>query len=153
MPSLIIDTFLLTLFVVGTASKGYIEKHKRLHPYSSSDFSLLADNILRASAVIVLPNTLTDASNWAKMIGEPARSHIAATLQNFIGIFQERYVASNEAALDVGFSRFWLTDSAILRELANGHILLTNDDKLYAEALQRGFRAVNFNYLRSNTLM
>jgi hypothetical protein len=82
------------------------------------------------------------------MIAEPARSHIAATLQDFIGVFDERYVASNTAALDVDFARFWLTDSAILQGLANGHVLLTSDSELYVAALQRGFAAVNFEHLR-----
>ena len=83
------------------------------------------------------------------MIGEPARSHIAATFQVFIGVFHERYVTSSDAALDAEFSRFWLTDSAILHELGNGHVLWTSDADLYVAALQRGFQAVNFNDLRS----
>lgn len=148
MPTLLIDTMLLTLFVVGTASPGYIDKHRRLHPYTRTDFNLLVDNVSRASAIIVTPNTLTEVSNWAKMIGEPARSHIAATLQDFIGVFDERYVASNTAAMDIDFPRLWLTDSGILQELANGHVLLTSDSELYVAALQRGFNALNFEHLR-----
>ncbi|HVC55410.1 MAG TPA: hypothetical protein VND95_05615 [Stellaceae bacterium] len=100
------------------------------------------------SGIIVTPNTLTEASNWAKMIGEPARSHIAATFQQFVAVFQERYVASDDAVQDAEFARFWLTDSGILRELANGHSLLTSDSQLYVAALQRGFYALNFDYLR-----
>jgi hypothetical protein len=149
MPTLLIDSMLLTLFVVGTASSEYIEKHRRLRPYTRIDFDLLVDNVSRASAIIVTPNTLTETSNWAKMIAEPARSHIAATLQDFMGVFDERYVASNAAALDIEFARFWLTDSGILRELANGHVLLTSDTQLYLAALQRGFQALNFDHLRS----
>ena len=42
MPTLLIDTMLLTLYVVGTASKRrYIDKHKRLRPYTRTDFDLL----------------------------------------------------------------------------------------------------------------
>lgn len=152
MPSLLIDTVLLTLFIVGTASREYVEKHRRLRPYTATDFDLLVDNVSRASAVIVTPNTLTEVSNWAKMIAEPARSHIAATLQAFGGVFDERYVPSSSAALDAEFARFWLTDSAILRELANGHVLLTTDNQLYVAAWQRGFNALNFEDLRSGRL-
>lgn len=125
MPALLIDTMLLTLFVVGTASQDYVNKHRRLRPYGRDDFDLLASNLSRASDLIVTPNILTETSNWVKMIGEPARSDIAATFQQFIGVFQERYVTSSEAALDAEFSRFWLTDSATLRELANGYVLWT----------------------------
>jgi hypothetical protein len=150
MPTILIDTMLLTLFVVGTASSDYIEKHKRLRSrsYTRIDFDLLVANVSRASAIIVTPNTLTETSNWAKMIKEPARSRIAATLQDFVGRFDERYVASNVAALDIYFPRLWLTDSAILQELTNGHVLLTSDSQLYIAALQRGFTAINFEDLR-----
>jgi hypothetical protein len=109
---------------------------------------LLVDNVSRASAVIVTPNTLTEVSNWAKMIREPARSHVAATLQDVIGMFDERYVTSKVAALDTDFPRLWLTDSGILQELANGHILWTSDSELYVAALQRGLTAVYFEDLR-----
>ncbi len=152
MSTLLIDTMLLTLFVVGSASRDYIPRHRRLRPYGATDFDLLVDLVSQASDVIVTPNILTETSNWVKMIGEPARSHIAATFQLFVGIFQEQYVTSSEAALDAEFSHFWLTDSGILRELTNGHVLLTSDFPLYAAALQRKFRAVYFNELRSGSL-
>ena len=150
MPTWLIDTMLLTLFVVGTASRDYILKHKRLGPYRESDFDQLVSLLSQASGIVVTPNILTETSNWLKMIREPARSHIAATFQQFIGVFEERYIASSEAALDPEFSRLWLTDSGILRELTNGHVLLTSDSALYATALQRGFQAVNFSELRSS---
>ncbi len=152
MPTLLIDTMLLTLFIVGSASRDYITKHRRLQPYGATDFDLLVSVVSRASEVVVTPNILTETSNWVKMIAEPARSHVAATFQLFIGVFQEQYVTSSEAALDAEFSRFWLTDSGVLRELINGHLLLTSDFHLYAAALQRGFKAVNFNDLRSASL-
>ena len=82
------------------------------------------------------------------MIAEPAQSHIAATFQQLISVFQERYVTSGDATLDAEFARFWLTDSATLRELSNGHVLWTSDNHLYVAALQRGFPAVNFDELR-----
>jgi hypothetical protein len=149
MPTLLIDTMLLTLFIVGTASRDYISKHRKLQPYGTIDFDILVDFVSRASDIIVTPNILTETSNWVKMIREPARSHVAETFQLLIGVFKEQYIASGEASLDVEFSRLWLTDSVSLRELANGHVLLTSDFDLYAAALQRGFRAVNFNDLRA----
>ena len=151
MPTVLIDTMLLTLFVVGTASRAYIAKYRRLRPYGTTDFDLLVNFVSQAANVIVTPNILTETSNWVKMIGEPARSHIAATFQLFIGVFQEQYVTSSEAALDAEFARLWLTDSGTLRELTNGHVLLTSDFHLYAAALQRGCRAVNFNDLRAGS--
>jgi hypothetical protein len=148
MPTILIDTTLLTLFVVGAASPDYIAKHRRLSPYNRADFELLVDNLERASDLVVTPNILTETSNWVKMIGDPARSHIATIFQELIRVFQEQYIASNDAASDAEFSRFWLTDAATLSELSNGHVLWTSDNHLYLAALERGFQAVNFNDLR-----
>ncbi|HEX3954884.1 MAG TPA: hypothetical protein VHW90_15000, partial [Stellaceae bacterium] len=139
---------LLTLFVVGTASREYIAKHKRLQHFNATDYDLLFDNISRVPAIIVTPNTLTETFNWVKMIGEPAREHIAVTFLGLIGALEERYVPSRTAAAQTEFPRLWLTDSALLSELGNGHVLLTTDFALYDAALRRGHVAYNFNHLR-----
>ncbi|MBV9556630.1 MAG: hypothetical protein JO254_06090 [Pseudolabrys sp.] len=149
MYRLLLDTMLLTLLVVGTASRDFVSKHRRLQPYGSKDFDLLVDNIPQPARIVVTPNTLSETSNWVKMIGEPARSQIAATFGHLINIFEERYVASKHATQDPEFQRFWLTDSVLLIELTNGHILLTSDFPLYEAALRRGLNAVNFNDLRA----
>jgi len=75
---------LLSLSVVGTASREYVAKHKRLRHFNTADFDLLVDNVSRASDIVVTPNTLTETSNWVKMIAEPARSHIAGTFRHLI---------------------------------------------------------------------
>jgi hypothetical protein len=149
MPTVLLDTMLLVLLTVGTASREYVRTHRRLQHFTAADFDLLIDNASRMSDIIVTPNTLTETSNWVKMIGEPARSHIAATFRHLIGAFEERYVASKEAAEDLEFPRLWLTDAGMLRELANGHLLMTSDFRLYEAALRRGFNALNFNHLRA----
>ncbi len=143
---------LLVLLTVGTASREYIRKHKRLQHFAVTDFDLLIDNVSRMADVIVTPNTLTETSNLIKMIGEPARSHIAVTFRHLISSLEERYVTSKEAAEDLEFPRLWLTDSGMLRELSNGHILMTTDFALYDAALRRGFNALNFNNLRAKQI-
>jgi hypothetical protein len=152
MPALLLDSMLLSLFVVGTASRGYILSHKRLDHFKLTDFDLLIDNVSRATGVVVTPNTLTETANWVKMIREPARSHISATFRHLIEAFDERYIMSKSAADVAEFPRLWLTDSAILSELANGHVLLTSDFALYGAARRRGFNAINFNDLRTRSL-
>lgn len=147
--NIFLDSMLLSLLVVGTASREYIPKHKRLRNFTISDFELLLDNISRASSIVVTPNTLTETSNWVKMIAEPARSHVGTTFRYMIETLDERYITSKAATESPEFPRFWLTDSAILRELANGHMLMTSDFALYDSALRRGCNAINFEHLRA----
>src|SRR5437868_2627756 len=81
-------------------------------------------------------------------IAEPARSHIADTFRQTMGSMDERFVQSTRAVEQREFPRLWLTDAAVLTELANSHVLLTADLDLYLAASQRGHAAINFNHLR-----
>jgi len=148
MPTVLLDSNLLVLFVAGMSSREYIGRHRRLRDYSEEDFDLLVEFIRPMSALVVTPNILTEASNLLSGIAEPARSHIADTFRQIVGSMDERFVQSTRAVEQREFPRLWLTDAAVLTELANSHVLLTADLDLYLAASQRGYSAVNFNHLR-----
>jgi len=148
MPTVLLDSNLLVLFIAGMSSREYIGRHRRLRDYSEEDFDLLVEFIRPMSALVVTPNILTEASNRLSGIAEPARSHIADTFRQIVGSMDERFVQSTRAVEQREFPRLWLTDAAVLTELANSHVLLTADLDLYRAASQRGYSAVNFNHLR-----
>jgi hypothetical protein len=147
---LLIDTNLLVLFVVGTAAKEYIAKHKKLTEFTIEDYDLLVKLIARASEVLVTPNTLTETSNLAAYIGEPARSKVLDVLRTVSTDSQERYVPSSAAAARRSeFIRLGLADAAMLEATAAEKVtLLTADFNLYHAALAKGSQALNFNHLR-----
>ena len=148
MPTVLLDSNLLVLFIAGMSSREYIGRHRRLRDYSEEDFDLLVEFIRPMSALVVTPNILTEASNLLSGIAEPARSHIADTFRQIVGSMDERFVQSTRAVEQREFPRLWLTDAAVLTELANSHVLLTADLDLYLAASQRRYSAVNFNHLR-----
>ncbi len=148
MPTVLLDSNLLVLFVAGMSSREYIGRHRRLRDYSEEDFDLLVEFIRPMSALVVTPNILTETSNLLSGIAEPARGHIADTFRQIVGSMDERFVQSTRAVEQREFPRLWLTDAAVLTELANSHVLLTADLDLYLAASQRGYSAVNFNHLR-----
>jgi hypothetical protein len=148
MPAVLLDSNLLVLWIVGTTARRYVSQHKRLRAYTEDDFDLLLRLLRPMSAIIVTPNTLTEASNLVSQIAEPARTHIALTFRALVGIIEERYVDSRRAVDQAEFPRLWLTDSGILDQLTDTQVLLTADLGLYLAALQRGHDAVNFNHLR-----
>jgi len=148
MPTVLLDSNLLVLFIAGMSSREYIGRHRRLRDYSEEDFDLLVEFIRPMSALVVTPNILTETSNLLSGIAEPARSHIADTFRQIMGSMDERFVQSTRAVEQREFPRLWLTDAAVLTELANSHVLLTADLDLYLAASQRRYSAVNFNHLR-----
>jgi hypothetical protein len=149
-----LDSNLLLLFVVGSASVSYIEKHKRLqHVFTEDHFVLLLDLLAEYSSLILLPNTLTETSNLSRQIAEPARSAIARTMRLLIERSTETFVASAKAAGRGEFLKLGLTDAVLLelagRESAASAItLLTTDLELAIAAEIAGYAVVNFNHYR-----
>jgi hypothetical protein len=148
MASVVLDSNLLLLLVVGVADRAYIKKHRRLQSYSEADFDLLRRLIAPMSAIVVTPNILTEVSNFAKQIAEPARTRIATAFTVLLDKLDEQYVVSKQAAAQPEFSRLWLTDSGILDRMTEENVLLTADLSLYLAAGQRGHKAINFNHQR-----
>lgn len=144
----ILDSNLLLLLVVGLTSPRYIATHKRLQAYEEIDFNRLKALLASADKVIVTPNTLTETSNLAGQIGEPARRRICQQLRLIFRTFEERYVESSRAAEHNEFLRLGLADAVQLEVAGEGHTLLTADLNLYVAAAARGFKAVNFNHYR-----
>jgi hypothetical protein len=151
--SLIIDTTLLVLFVVGMTSRDLIAKHKRLRAFSTDDFDLLCRLIADLQGVFVTPNILTESSNWFGYIDEPARTQIFETFRGLILRIPEEYVESRTAAGAKDFLHLGLTDSASLEIASESRSLLTTDLDLYLSASKRGFSAVNFNHLREGVTL
>lgn len=149
---LLIDTNLLILFVVGTASREYIEKHKKLSHFIAKDYDTLVRIISNAPSVLVTPNTLTETSNLAACIGEPARGEVLETLRTIADTCSEVYIPSKLAASRKEFLRLGLTDSAVLCAISGEVMLLTADLDLYLAAVAVGDAAVNFNHIRDEYL-
>lgn len=150
--TILLDTNLLVLYVVGTASREYIPKHKRLKEFTVDDYDLLLGKISLASSVLVTPNTLTETSNLAAYIGEPAKSAVFQVLRSVIAESNETYIPSRTAAGRDEFIRLGLTDSAIIEASLHEVVLLTTDLDLYVAATSKGIPAINFNHLREQYL-
>ena len=147
-----LDSNLLLLYVVGSASPGYIAKHKRLHPvYTETDFDLLVQQVSAFSVLILTPNTVSETSNLIDHISDPARTHIYQVLRALLAAlpaFEERYVSSASAANRVELAKLGITDCALLTLCAEGIPLLTVDLQLYLSANRFCENATNFNHLR-----
>lgn len=149
---ILLDTNLLILFVVGTASRGYIEKHKRLTEFTVEDYDALLKIISAASAVLVTPNTLTETSNLSAHIGEPAKSEIFKVLRSVVASSEETYVPSRKASERKEFVRLGLTDASLIEMSSDETTVLTADLDLYLAVLNKGASAINFNHIRDQYL-
>ena len=134
---------------MGSASRDYITIHKKLSSFDCDDYDELLKLISNASDVFVTPNTLTETSNLAGYIKEPARSIIFKVFREMIKSSNELFIPSTDAAQTDEFIRLGLTDAAILNASRNQElVVLTTDLDLYVAALSKG-NAINFNHLRN----
>jgi hypothetical protein len=148
---IILDAHLLLLLIVGMTSRTYIGMHRRLQDYADDDFTLLTRLLSLASKIVVTPNILTETSNLAGYIAEPARTRIYETFRALVAsdCTEEQYAQSKLTVTASEFTRIGLTDVGMMHIATPSHTLLTADLDLYLAALKRGLKAENFNHHRN----
>ena len=146
----ILDSNLLLLLVVGSHSPTLISSFKRTTRYTASDFHLLVEALALFSHLLTTAHILTEVSNLAGQLGEPAREEVMQHLVETISVLSELPMPAQEAAADPAFPRFGLTDIAILRQGSAGrYLVLTDDFRLSQYLAVRGVDVFNFNHLRT----
>jgi hypothetical protein len=148
--TLLIDTNLLVLYIVGLLGSEWIDIHKRTANYSVEDFILLSAIIDSKTRLVTTPQILSEVSNLSRQVREPLRSQLSTVLLRLLQVLDERYVESSSAAKSPCFQRLGLTDAAIVALCGEGLLLLTDDLDLYLEVGRAGGRAFNFNHLRTS---
>ena len=146
--TLVLDTTLLTLLIVGLTDRKYIVAHKRLSQFIEEDFDLLVATLERVEALVVTPNTLTETSNWLRQIREPARAQIQGVFEEFIRQNREIYISSAAAAGRTEFIQLGLADSVTLEVAKSDIVVLSTDLNLCIAAEIAEYEAINFNHLR-----
>jgi hypothetical protein len=143
-----LDANLLVLLMVGLTRPGYIKAHKRLDGYDFDDFCRLGAILDQFESIVVTPNVLTESSNLLRQTAEPARSEIGAVFAGHILKLAEQHVPSKDASARPEFLRLGLSDAALLEINKADVTMLTADGKLWIAALDAGYEALNFNYIR-----
>jgi hypothetical protein len=123
---IVLDANLLLLLVIGSNSREFVGKHKRLEAYSPDDFDLLTDVVSSFDEMVVTPNVLTEASNLLGYgVREPWLSRFQEGFRALVEGVQESYIRSTDGVARSEFPRLGLTDSILLELLRDQGVLLT----------------------------
>lgn len=145
MRAVLVDSNLLLLLVVGSASRRYIQVHKRLSGYGAEDFELLVGLIGTFSDLVTVPHVITEVSNLSRHIPDPAaRSVIVDKLRELIEQTPELPIGSVEGLQHPAWSRLGVTDTILLHLCEQGITLVTADSDLAIEAEMVGGDVLNF---------
>ncbi len=146
----VLDANLLVLLVVGSASRDYIGRHKRLDQYSTEDFDLLVGIIGQFDEVVLLPHIVAEVSSLCRQIANPARSAIQHAFKVLVTSATEIPIPSADGALRAEFEGLGVTDACILHLCAmslNGisPTLITMDAALANTAHSLGYSVIDYS--------
>jgi hypothetical protein len=144
--TILIDTNLLLLLVVGTYDRDLIAKHKKTDTFDVDDYELLLMRIENAN-LLVTPNIVTETSNLVSLIGDPHMTALREVLGELVLLMSEVYVKSSDSCVTPAFPKLGITDAGILELKAAAGIILTTDLDLHLAALDLGIKTENFIHL------
>lgn len=148
MRLILVDTNLLLLLVIGSASLQLVSRNPHTKNFALSDFEILEQIVSDYSRIVVVPGILAELSNLApKNINAPVLSTVMAKFKAMVNACLEIPISSQTAAARPEFERLGIVDAAILEVCAQdrGHVtLLTNDQALAREASRLGLNVENF---------
>jgi hypothetical protein len=147
--SVLLDTNLLVLLIVGSTSEAHIPKHKRTRSYDVQSFRLLRETLLRNFAqVVTTPHVLAETSALIRQCAEPLRSDVTKLLGGWVSESREQHLPAAEVVQRPEYIRIGLTDAALVAQVSKEMVLLTDDLEVYLEATRAGIPAENFTHLR-----
>ncbi len=154
MKTVLIDTNLLVLLIVGSLDKSRLGK-KRVEKYDPESFEMLTGLLTDFQRHVSLPNILSETSNLLnagkREIVNGATTRLAAYCKNL----DEIYEVSFPVMETKGYQDFGLTDAAIAKVSQRGIFgrhgvtVLTDDAPLYGYLSNIGAQVINFSHYRT----
>jgi rRNA-processing protein FCF1 len=145
---ILIDTNILLLYFVGYTNRERISRFNRTQQFIPEDYDTLVQILEYFQKVVTTPNILTEVNSLANQLGEPERSQCFRIFAQGISRLEEYYTQSKAVATNEKFTKFGLTDCAILNLARDRYLVLTDDLKLAVYLQKEGIDTVNFNNIR-----
>lgn len=147
--SLLIDTNLLVLFIVGLVNVKRIPIFKRTDKYTADDFELLVTFSEQFKTFYTLPHVMAEVSNLTDLTGIE-RNFALEVIKDKLQLYVKEPISSLQAARGAHYLRLGLVDAAIIHaaEKTRCHVV-TDDLALYLALSERNLPVDNFSHLRA----
>ncbi len=148
MSSVLIDTNLLLLLIVGLYNKDLISEHKRTKEFTPKDFDLLVKYINGYKILWVTSHCLSEVSNLIRQTNEEQAKELMTFFSAFIARAKESHIPK-EIIFKNGIStRLGVADTGLIIKSKRVTCVFTVDFDLYKEISKKGYKVKNFNHLR-----
>lgn len=153
MRSVLLDTNLLVLLIVGLYNKKVIGNHKRTRTFTEQDFDLLINHIGGYDILWITSHCIAETSNLLKQTHENQAKELLSVLGTFMSDKKESHIPK-EVIFGNNYSmRLGVTDTGIIIKSKRVDCVFTVDFDLYAEISRLGYNVINFNHLRTEMLL
>jgi len=149
--SILLDTNLLVVLVVGLTSPAEIGKHKRTRNYTPEDFLTLQEALQNYQQLWVTSQAVAECSNLIRQTNKPMAEQLMKTLSNLVSTAKESNITSTEIFKESSVLALGVADAGITKKSKRVTTLLTADLDLYLEVDRKFGNAINFNHIRTGS--
>jgi hypothetical protein len=148
MRSILVDTNLLLLLVIGYAGKQYIGTHKRASQFVEEDYDLLVATLSKFQTLWVTSHCLSETSNLLRQTHVNLSYKLAMVFSEIFKTAQESHIPMERILGDTLLIRLGVSDTGFAIKSKKVSCSLTVDFDLYSELIRLGRNVINFNHLR-----
>jgi len=149
MKSVLLDTNLLLLLIVGNLEPSKLGQVRRVKQYDPESFEILNRILGEFHRHVSLPNVLTETSNLLGLGDREIVVGATSAFARYCQLLDEIYEESRDLVSTRAFAKFGLTDSAIGKLGAKGVTVLTDDAPLFGYLSNLGLKPINFSHHRT----
>jgi len=147
--SVLIDTNIFLLLLVGSTDRAAVARFKRTKKYVPEDFDLAVRFVERFSHIATTSSILTETSNLAAELGSPLLDDVYEKFIEWVNVLEEKYLPGRDIVTDSAFLKFGFTDAGISALRHADYVVLTDDFRLSQYLMSEGVPAINFNNMRT----
>ncbi|OGF58921.1 MAG: hypothetical protein A2Y62_04520 [Candidatus Fischerbacteria bacterium RBG_13_37_8] len=153
MNSIILDTNVFLLFIMGLLNPEKISSHKRTSIFTVNHFTYLEAVIRNYKNILICPNIITEIDNLLQnsFTGDDKFRYLIITKEIFTKSI-EKYYESKIVITDWEYERLGITDAVILRMAKEADLLVSGDSTLCDYAKSLGITILDFKKYVNDTL-
>jgi hypothetical protein len=147
--SLLLDSNLLVLLIVGSVDVRYVTNHRRTRDFTQEDFGVLTAIIDQFDELWVTTHIYAEASNHLRQTNTNLSKILIMQLAQLSKATRESAIPLANLADNAFTVSLGVTDAGIIQKAKRVSRVLTTDLPLYLELTKRSGNAINFNHIRT----
>ncbi len=148
MYSVLIDSNLLVLLIVGATEKKYIAQHKRTKGFSEEDYDILVEYLRPFQSIWITSYCLSEVSNLLRQTYDKLALELMSVLKEKISTFNEAHIPKSQIIENNIMLRLGVADTSFIEKAKKVSCSLTIDLDLCCELQRLNLNVKNFNHIR-----